>query len=219
MIDLFGLEKIGLVQEAVKAGDNNKITQFLGEQHMNSDSEPHLVRFLDVLETLPLLQIWGDNDISVSYRLGKIIKTDENGDFYETDKLLETVDISFDLDDRSWVDITYRISENGVPANGSVDISEQQSSSLRGPMQVITDRFVIYEETSSQYASGSGDVIRTREWRAILDGFPVSIVYRTKNAEANLDNVTTETFFANAAIYDIAHFTDRDVVRGEDAVS
>lgn len=147
-----------------------------------------LILFLNVLDSLPILEIIDGEIIWISYF------------FDDEDKEDDVVIISTKSANGDWVRVEYLINESNVGAEikRREAAGEYRHSTIDTPIQSKAGRIQVYSEVREDHPSGIGYLIN---WNVVVDGILTRVVYYSED----IDDMHAESLFDDLKIGSLNH--------------
>lgn len=190
------VEELNRLREIVESQDEKKLQEALRDQSSTYSVES-IVSFVNILDSLPVLQILDGEIIDVGYMWREERTHDSNGNLIHIQKYHEIVYITTKADDGSWVRLTYSLDNKDAPVEQILNGYDFENSLLKEPFYALNDRIFVFFERRESSQPNPGEYI---DWSTIVDGIPIKVKYYVEGSQL----IKAETVFQNAAIGSIA---------------
>lgn len=190
-ISINSLEKLKEMRQMVECEDEETLKLFMRSVNGGgADSREDLVEFLQLIDSLPILNFFDGTVTWISHETGNSIDT---GAYYDV------IYVSTEAENGDWTRIEYLLSYDDVPTEMQKrkEKGEFADSTIKNPIQSKDDKIKVYAEKRKKHPMGTGDLIN---WTLDVDGIFVWVFYYTNNA----DSVITEDVFDKVNIVNIA---------------
>ena len=188
-ISVDSLAELDKMREMISCTDEEVLNNYLRSlSGGGARSRDDLILFLNVLDSLPILEIIDGEIIWISYF------------FDDEDKEDDVVIISTKSANGDWVRVEYLINESNVGAEikRREAAGEYRHSTIDTPIQSKAGRIQVYSEVREDHPSGIGYLIN---WNVVVDGILTRVVYYSED----IDDMHAESLFDDLKIGSLNH--------------
>ena len=188
-IDVDRMAELDKMREMISCTDEQVLNNYLKSLSGGGvRSLDDLILFVNVVDSLPILEIIDGEIIWISYF------------FDDTDKEDDVVFISTKSANGDWVRVEYLINESNVGAEikRREAAGEFRHSTIDTPIQSNDGRIQVYSEVREDHPSGIGYLIN---WNVVVDGILTRVVYYSEN----INDMHAESLFDDLKIGSVNH--------------